>query len=159
MHRPDDSTFSARQRRPTLSRMLPDLIKQLVDQLRAERLRDAERVRLSRAEALRAAADRPITVTRLDRPEAANDRTGTGEPMKALGAQVRPDLVDRLIELYCDWRTSCMEVQAAYERFSDASPSERAAAFAAYQAAVDREQSACESYAEQIRLIEPLCTA
>lgn len=143
--------------------MLPDLIKQLVDQLLAERLRDAERVRLSPAEAPRAAADRPITATRLDRPapgcRAASDRTGNGEPVKALGAQVRPELVDRMIELYCDWRTSCAEVQAAYERFLDASPSDRVVRFAAYQAALDREQSACESYAEQIRLIEPLCTA
>ena len=74
--------------------------------------------------------------------------------MSALSVQVRPDLVDRLIELYCDWRTSCAEVQARYERFSYASASDRASAFAAYWAALDREQSACRSYAEQVRLIE-----
>jgi hypothetical protein len=78
--------------------------------------------------------------------------------MNALGAQVCPDLIDRMIELYCDWRTSCTEVQAAYERSFDASASDRAVAFAAYQAALDREQSACESYAEQVRLIESRCT-
>jgi hypothetical protein len=63
-----------------------------------------------------------------------------------------------MIELYCDWRTGCIEVQSAYERFRDASSWDRAAAFAAYTAALDREQSACESYAEQIRLIESRCT-
>jgi hypothetical protein len=74
--------------------------------------------------------------------------------MNALDAQLDPDLVDRLIELYCDWRTSCAEVQAAYERFLDASACDRGVAFAAYRAALDREQSACELYADQIRLIE-----
>jgi hypothetical protein len=74
--------------------------------------------------------------------------------MSALGVQIRPDLVDRMIELYCDWRMSCSEVQARYERSWDASAPDRAVAFAAYMAALDREQSACESYAEQVRLIE-----
>ena len=78
--------------------------------------------------------------------------------MSALGTRVHPDLVDRMIELYCDWRTGCAEVRAAYERFLDAPASDRAAAFAAYIAALDREQSACESYAEQVRLIEVRCT-
>lgn len=58
-----------------------------------------------------------------------------------------------MIELYCDWRTECSIVQAAYGRFVDAEPSDRALAFAAYIAALDREGSASEAYAEQIRLI------
>jgi hypothetical protein len=74
--------------------------------------------------------------------------------MSALGVQVRPELVDRMIDLYCEWRTSCEEVRVRYERFLDALPSDRAVAFAAYMAALDREQSVCESYAEQVRLIE-----
>ena len=74
--------------------------------------------------------------------------------MNAVGAHVRPDLIDRLIELYCDWRTRCAEVQAAYEQFLGASSAGRAGAFAAYMAALDREQSACELYAGQIRLIQ-----
>jgi hypothetical protein len=75
----------------------------------------------------------------------------------ATSAEVRPDLVDRMIELYCDWRTDCAEVRAAYARFVDASASDRAGAFAAYMAALDREQCACESYAEQVRLISLGC--
>jgi hypothetical protein len=67
---------------------------------------------------------------------------------------VRPDLIDRMIELYCDWRTACGEVWAAYERFRSAPAADRAAAFAGHAAALDREQSACEAYAAQIRVIE-----
>lgn len=63
-------------------------------------------------------------------------------------------LVDRLIDLYCDWRTACGEVRAAYERFCRARASDRELAFAAYAAALDREQSACEDYAGQIHVIE-----
>jgi hypothetical protein len=76
-----------------------------------------------------------------------------------LSAHVRPDLVDRLIELYCDWRTECAAVQAAYERFLDACRPERADAFAVYLAALDQEQSACQFYAQQVRLIESHLTA
>jgi hypothetical protein len=79
--------------------------------------------------------------------------------MSALGVQVRPELVDRMIDLYCKWRTSCEEVRARYERFLDALASDRTVAFAAYMAALDREQSACESYAEQVRLIESRISA
>lgn len=79
--------------------------------------------------------------------------------MNAAGTRIRPDLVDRMIELYCDWRTDCAEVQAAYERFSSAPASDRAVAFAAYTAALDREESACEAYAAQIRLIMSRCAA
>lgn len=68
--------------------------------------------------------------------------------------KIRPELVDRMIELYCDWRIGCAQVRAAYERFCEASASDRTVAFAAYAAALDREQSACESYSEQIRAIE-----
>jgi hypothetical protein len=63
-------------------------------------------------------------------------------------------LVDRMIDLYCDWRTACAEVRATYEGFCQAAPSDRALAFAAYRAALDREQSACEDYAEQVEVIE-----
>jgi hypothetical protein len=63
-------------------------------------------------------------------------------------------LVDRMIDLYCEWRTACAEVRAAYERFCQAYASDRALAFAAYAAALDREQSVCEDYAGQIHVIE-----
>jgi hypothetical protein len=72
-------------------------------------------------------------------------------------ASVCPELVDRLIELYCDWRTECAHVQAAYKRFADAELADSALAFAAYAAALDREESACQSYAAQIQLIQSWC--
>jgi hypothetical protein len=74
--------------------------------------------------------------------------------VKRGAVDIHPDLVDRMIELYCDWRTACAAVWAAYERFGNASATDRARAFAAYIAALDREQSACESYAAHIRVIE-----
>ena len=77
-----------------------------------------------------------------------------GEMVNRRAADLRPDLVDLLIDLYCDWRTACAEVWAAYERLNSASASERAVAFAAYTAALDREQSACESYAAHIHMVE-----
>jgi hypothetical protein len=74
--------------------------------------------------------------------------------VSTVSPQIGPDLVDRMIELYCDWRTECAEVQAAYDRSLDCSPADRAAAFAAYTAALDREELACASYAAQVRLLE-----
>jgi hypothetical protein len=67
---------------------------------------------------------------------------------------IRPDLIDRMIELYCEWRTECAEVHAAYTRFCNAAGSDRAGGFAAYSAALDREEAACDSYAAHIHLIE-----
>jgi hypothetical protein len=75
------------------------------------------------------------------------------EDMSSGAVAIRPDLVDLMMDLYCDWRTECAQVQAAYEHFSGASPSDRALAFAGYTAALDQEQAACEAYAEQLSLI------
>jgi hypothetical protein len=66
---------------------------------------------------------------------------------------VRPDLVDLMMDLYCDWRTECEQVRAAYERFCNASPSDRVLAFAGYTSALDQEEAACEAYAEQLELV------
>ena len=74
-----------------------------------------------------------------------------------VGIHIRRDVVDRLIELYCDWRTVCAAVQAAYERFLDSEPADRTMAFAAYSAALDREQCTSEAYARQVRLVESRC--
>jgi hypothetical protein len=75
----------------------------------------------------------------------------------AVSAYVHPELVDQLIELYCDWRTECAELHAAYERFSAAPARDRAAAFEGYAAALDREEAACDAYAAQIRLVKSRC--
>ena len=62
-----------------------------------------------------------------------------------------PQTTDRLIKLYCDWRTRCEEVHATYDRLESAPKAERALAFAAFEAALDREQSAADAYAGQVR--------
>jgi hypothetical protein len=74
-----------------------------------------------------------------------------------MSAQIPPESVDRLIELYCDWRTECSEVRAAYGRFTAAPTDERALAYAVYGAALDREESAADEYARQ--LIRVACLA
>ncbi len=69
------------------------------------------------------------------------------------GTWVRPDLVDTLLERYCDWRTECSAVRAAYGHFVDAVASDREVAFAAYGAALDRESSAADRYEAQVKLV------
>ena len=76
--------------------------------------------------------------------------------MNPLDDHIHRALVDRLIELYCDWRTECWQVRATYDRACDAPASDSAVAFAAYAAALDREQSACDAYAAQVRLVQSL---
>jgi hypothetical protein len=63
---------------------------------------------------------------------------------------VRPGLVDRLIELYCDWREESASVRTAYARFSSAARPERSLRYAAYIAALDREAAACRVYADHV---------
>jgi hypothetical protein len=74
-------------------------------------------------------------------------------------AQIQPELVDRLIEVYCDWRTACSEVRAAYEQFAAAPADERALAYAVYDAALDREESAADEYARQLMRVARLAPA
>jgi hypothetical protein len=72
------------------------------------------------------------------------------EAAKTLDPQVRREVIDRLIELYCCWREECAGVHAAYERFSSADADSRTLAFAAYTAALDREAAASQSYEDQV---------
>jgi|HubBroStandDraft_3_1064219.scaffolds.fasta_scaffold2098007_1 hypothetical protein len=67
-----------------------------------------------------------------------------------MSAQVPPALIDRLIELYCDWRSQCWNVRAAYAQFTAATARDRTVAYAAYRAALDREESAAGVYAQQL---------
>jgi hypothetical protein len=67
--------------------------------------------------------------------------------------ELHADMIDRLLEHYCAWREECAEVHAAYDRFSDAPVPDRALAYAAYVAAVDREDAAAWMYAVQVDLV------
>ncbi|HEY1514817.1 MAG TPA: hypothetical protein VGF91_00260 [Solirubrobacteraceae bacterium] len=70
-----------------------------------------------------------------------------------MSANVQAELVDRLIELYCDWRAECWAVRSAYGQFTAASAEDRTLAYAAYRAALDREEAAADVYAEQLTVV------
>ena len=71
-----------------------------------------------------------------------------------MSAQVPPALIDRLIELYCDWRSQCWNVRAAYAQFTAATAQDRTVAYAAYRVELDREESAAGVYAQQLERVE-----
>ena len=73
-----------------------------------------------------------------------------------MSAQVPAHVVDRLIELYCQWRSECWEVRSAYERFTSATADERALSYGVYLAALDREEAAAGVYAEQMTRVASL---
>jgi len=49
---------------------------------------------------------------------------------------VAPEIVDRVMDVYCDWREQCLKVHGADERFKVAAPADRDLAYAAYDAAL-----------------------
>jgi hypothetical protein len=64
-------------------------------------------------------------------------------------------LADALIDLYVAWREECFTLELAYERWRAAAKEDREAAFAAYTAALDREERASDMYADRIRHAAP----
>jgi hypothetical protein len=62
-------------------------------------------------------------------------------------------LIDLLMELYLDWRQECLAVGKAYERWSSVRVAERERAFAAYKAALDREELASAVYADRLHQV------
>jgi hypothetical protein len=61
--------------------------------------------------------------------------------------------VDQLLEGYVSWREECEEVWMAYERLAARDRTERRAAYAAYLAALEREEHAARTYADQIERV------
>jgi hypothetical protein len=57
-------------------------------------------------------------------------------------ANRRPALGDEFLESYVCWREACEDVRSAYRRRAKSSPRQRGLAFAAYRAALDREEYA-----------------
>jgi hypothetical protein len=64
---------------------------------------------------------------------------------------VRDKLIDDVMDAYVDWRQESADVEYAYRRWSIARLTDPAGAFAAYVAALDREELASLSYAQVIR--------
>jgi hypothetical protein len=54
-------------------------------------------------------------------------------------------------------RVRCLDVEACYVAWSDAERSDRGAAFAAYHAALDREQSAARTHERSIARLRAQC--
>ena len=59
---------------------------------------------------------------------------------------VRDEVVDEAIGAYVEWREESLALAGAYERWLHESARDRRLAFAAYRAALDREQQACSVY-------------
>ena len=64
-----------------------------------------------------------------------------------------PALIDAMMDAYVDWREECLFVADAYHRWVEAD-SDRVLAFAAYRAALDREQHASFVYARWVGRVE-----
>jgi hypothetical protein len=62
----------------------------------------------------------------------------------------RTRLVDEAIEAYVAWRTECLFVCDAYRRWARAPKADAVLAFAAYAAALDREEHASACYAGRL---------
>jgi hypothetical protein len=63
-----------------------------------------------------------------------------------------PDIVtDDAMDAYVEWRQESAEVDSAYRRWSIAPPTDTALAFAAYVAALDREEQASIWFAQLVR--------
>jgi hypothetical protein len=59
-------------------------------------------------------------------------------------------LRDEIIELYLDWREEAALVADAYAAWADAPADEQGWCFAAYSAAIDREDAAARRYADMV---------
>ena len=71
-----------------------------------------------------------------------------------MNAKVRPELIDALMEAYVEWREECATLQRAYDRWTSFPAWERELAFAAYTAALDREQQASIVYSNWIERVQ-----
>jgi hypothetical protein len=65
--------------------------------------------------------------------------------------RIHRSLIDDVMDAYIEWRHESADVDAAYRRWSGSASDETALAFAAYTAALDREEQASISYARLIR--------
>lgn len=72
----------------------------------------------------------------------AGDGNRRSAPHAPLGS-----LTDEIIDLYLDWREEAAAVADAYARWAGARAGEDGRCFAAYTAALDREEAAARGYA------------
>ena len=65
-------------------------------------------------------------------------------------------LRDEIIDLYLDWREEATAVADAYATWADTTADRKGRCFAAYTAAIAREEAAARSYADAVRTGERL---
>jgi hypothetical protein len=73
--------------------------------------------------------------------------------VKKVKTQIRPQLIDDLMDMYVEWREACVALRTAYERWSSVRVAERRLAFASYQAALDWEEQASAIYADRVNQV------
>lgn len=66
--------------------------------------------------------------------------------------------IDALLECYVSWREECQAVRLAYQRWSGSGRDARWLAYAAYVAAIDREECAAHKYAEHVEVVSLIST-
>ena len=66
--------------------------------------------------------------------------------------------IDELLEGYVSWREACGAVWRAYEQWIASDRGERALAYAAYLAALDREERAARTYARRTERVARFST-
>jgi hypothetical protein len=66
--------------------------------------------------------------------------------------------IDELLEGYVSWREECQAVALAYGRLSASGCGERQLAYAAYFAALDREEHAARTYDHHVERVRRIAT-
>jgi hypothetical protein len=95
---------------------------------------------------------------------ASTSRNGALMTPKILSRRFRPErdeflrrknaLIDEAMERYVEWRQECASVYDAYANWTNAPMEETDITFAAYSAALDREQSAATVYGRALERLE-----
>jgi hypothetical protein len=73
--------------------------------------------------------------------------------MERPGSMVEVALIDAAVDSYVDWREASGAARRAYGRWAGAERGDRPGAFAAYVAALDREERAGTRYAQAIAYV------
>jgi hypothetical protein len=69
------------------------------------------------------------------------------------GSLLRAALLDAAHDAYADWLEESFAVEHLYGRWSDATSDERPLAYAAYAAALEREERAAQVYSDMVRMV------
>jgi hypothetical protein len=78
---------------------------------------------------------------------------------RGFGVAMRERLLDEAFDRYLDWRAESDAVHAAYGYWSNATAAEGADSFAAFRAALDREESAARVYGSVVGRMKPIFDA